>query len=134
MTKNNNEKYVKLDNELADINRQTFNLRMRLCTAIHDMVMEIAEGKNYVDFSDEDEEVFVSYDGGNHSEYASALSTIARKCYAVTVEGRKTFEVDLVYEEDGYSEARMLFEDVCSVYDAVRHLYDEYVMNHDGEV
>ena len=112
--------YENIDREVSSTLLSMQNLRMKMCESIHDMINEISDGS--VRFR-EDDIPMVSYDGGNHAEYASTLATEVVGASSAEIGKRKTFALNLYYEEDNYDEPRMLFEDVVCIYDHIRDMY-----------
>lgn len=98
-------------------------LRKQISEAIYDMLQEMG-GKIEIDWSDDDDYPCIAYDGGNHVEYASTLSSSVECIKAVLDKDAKTFSVDCEDTID-YNEERMLFEDVIQVYEYVCMKYGE---------
>jgi hypothetical protein len=107
----------KLQSELAVIMEKRCAVRKELESLTSSMLFRMGGSINIYDAIDSP--VNVSYDGGNHPEYASDLYATVDTVRAVG----GSFEVDLFCCEPNVYADRLSFDDVCAVHDAIAGLY-----------
>ena len=100
-------------------------LRKNMCEAINAMCGAMG-GEVLSDFDSDKYPPCVTYDGGNHPEYASTISSVVTAVRSVEINGVKTFEVDLD-EEEGYSEDRLNFNDVSEIFDFIEANFGDFL-------
>jgi len=106
----------KLQSELAAIMEKRCAVRKELESLTSSMLSRMGGS---IDIDTIDSPVCVSYDGGNHPEYASDLYATVETVRAVG----GSFEVDLNECEPNVYADRLSFDDVCAVHDAIAGLY-----------
>ena len=106
----------KLQSELAAIMEKRCAVRKELESLTASMLFRMGGS---IDIDIIDSPVCVSYDGGNHPEYASDLYATVETVRAVD----GSFAVDLIDCEPNVCADRLSFDDVCAVHDAIAGLY-----------
>lgn len=106
----------KLQSELAAIMEKRCAVRKELESLTSSMLFRMGGS---IDIDNIDSPLCVSYDGGNHPEYASDLYASVETVRAVG----GSFEVDLNDCEPNVYADRLSFDDVCAVHDAIAGLY-----------
>lgn len=125
MNKEQIEQNRLLDNVISSHWQKQKMIRTQVSEAVHNMLQEIG-GKIEIEWDDDSDYPIICYDGGNHVEYASTMSSSV-ECIKATLENDvKTFAVDCEDAVD-YDENRMLFEDVIQVYEYVCMKYEGMV-------
>lgn len=99
-------------------------LKQKEVEAIHDMLA--AMGGEVVVDTENDDYPTVTYDGGNHAEYASTINGFFTKIRAIEVRGYKLFEVDMESEAH-YESSRFNLCDVDSIFDYVADKFADYI-------
>ena len=104
-------------------------LRREICEAIHDMLTELGGTINFIDDEYEDY-AYICYDGGNHVEYDSTMNC-QLDSVSSSIGGNKalgeeypTFTFDCE-RENHVEEWRLIFDDLCAVFDVVYSRYKE---------
>jgi hypothetical protein len=106
-------------------------LRREICEAIHDMLTELGGTVKFIDDEHEEDCVYFCYDGGNHVEYDSTMNC-QMDSVSVSIGGNKalgesglpTFTFDCE-RENNVEEWRLMFDDLCAVFDIVYSRYNE---------
>lgn len=106
----------KLQAELESIMEKRCAIRKELESLTSSMLFRMGGS---IDIDIIDSPVCVSYDGGNHPEYASDLYATVETVRAVD----GSFAVDLIDCEPNVYADRLSFADVCDVHDAIAGLY-----------
>lgn len=106
----------KLQSELAAIMEKRCAVRKELESLTASMLFRMGGS---IDIDIIDSPVCVSYDGGNHPEYASDLYATVETVHAVG----GSFSVNLIDCEPNVYADRLSFDDVCAVHDAIAGLY-----------
>lgn len=117
------KKCSSLVKECNEVAKRMGELRGEMTTEIHSMLTEM--GSNITTNEDEDA-VYISYDGGSHCEYDSCLCAAIKGVTATMSNGLKSFSVS-IDECDDYNESRLTWDDLLSVFDLVRYTYDEFI-------
>ena len=128
--------FREVNDKINEHYKQRALLRKEICKAIHDMVEELDGEFEVRDDEFEDEYLGICYDGGNHVEYASTMnsslehitSAIAKDPF--TGEEYETFSADCE-DEGGVEEYRLMFDDVCAIFDLVFARY-KYIREIEG--
>ena len=106
----------KLQSELAAIMEKRCAVRKEMESLTASMLFRMGGS---IDIDIIDSPLCVSYDGGNHPEYASDLYATVETVRAVG----GSFEVDLIDCEPNVYADRLSFDDVCDVHDAIARRY-----------
>lgn len=109
-----------LSDDISEFINIEINLRNRLLDAIHQMLADM--GGEYVFDVEEDNDLYICYDGGNHIEYASNMSERVEAIKVSEYMGRASFKVN-VREEHNIDQSRLLFEDVIAIYELLSAVY-----------
>lgn len=115
-----------MDGKIKSIYKNIIENRDKIEELIHDMV-ESKGGIVVIREGNDDEYCYISYDGGNHPEYASTLCAFVNSVRSIiNHSGKKTFDVDVdssdgSYLEDTYDAYRMNFDDLVNVFDFVKN-------------
>ena len=108
-------KIKSLRDKANEIYGQLFALRYPMVEAIYDYLMK----KNGKIFLPADiEPIGITYDGGNHPEYAANPYSIVYSVTAKMYNGQKSFSVEL-NECDDYDKDRMTINDITTILEAV---------------
>lgn len=95
-----------------------------LVSAINKMLKEMG-GKISLTDKQYDDALYIAYDGGNHIEYASSM---CKEVESIKVNGNNTFCVE-VEGESNVESYRLIFDDVCAVWDVVSSRYNDFNEN-----
>ena len=114
-----------IQNQIDEVWNIQSKVRTQMKEAIYDMVSEMG-GTIYVDWDDDSDYPILIYDGGNHPEYNSTISSSLERVDSKIVNGVKTFEVD-IEDENHYAESRMDFSDVGQVFEYVCMRYESWL-------
>ena len=114
-----------INNDLSQHDEMERRLRSEMNVAIYDMV-ECMGGRVESEDDDDDYPIFLSYDGGNHIEYASNMFSRLNAVFCTSNNGLKSFSVD-IEDCDDYDEYRMVFADVTAVYEWVCGKFEEFL-------
>lgn len=102
----------------------TKELRQDMVSAITKMLEEMG-GKISLTDKQYDDTLCIAYDGGNHVEYASSM---CEEVESIKVSGSGYFCVDV--KDECYVESyRLIFDDVCAIWDVVSSRYNEFNEN-----
>lgn len=122
------QRIVKIDEKQVREWKRLANLRKQYVTAIYDMV-KVMGGEVFVNM--DDDYPIVTYDGGNHAEYASTICGVVTKISAVKENRKKSFTIDIDGEEGDYNEDRLNTADVGVIFDYICGLFETYSKNID---
>lgn len=113
-----------IQNQIDEVISLKAKARTQMKEAIYDMVSEMG-GAIDVNWDDDSDYPILTYDGGNHPEYASTLYSSLSRVDAVLKDGVKTFKVD-IEDATNYAESRMDFSDVVQVFEYVCMRYESW--------
>lgn len=100
----------------------TKELRQDIVSAIANMLKEMGGEISLTD-KQYDDTLFIAYDGGNHIEYASSMCEEVESIK--TLQDEEEFYVE-VAGEDYIESHRLIFDDVCAIWDVVSSRYDNF--------
>lgn len=103
----------------------TRELRQDMVSAITNMLKEMGGEISLTD-KQYDDTLCIAYDGGNHIEYASSMCEEVKSIKTLTDE--KEFYVE-VAGEDYIESHRLIFDDVCAIWDVVSSRYNDFNEN-----
>lgn len=96
-------------------------LRKDIVSAIAKMLKEMGGGISLTD-RQYDDTLCIAYDGGNHIEYASSM---CEEVKSIEVSGNDSFCVE-VEQESNVESYRLIFDDVCAIWDVVSSRYNDF--------
>ena len=104
-------------------------LRKDIVSAIAKMLKEMGGGISLTD-RQYDDTLCIAYDGGNHIEYASSM---CEEVKSIEVSGNDSFCVE-VEQESNVESYRLIFDDVCAIWDVVSSRYNDFISGDYKEV
>ncbi|MBQ3944086.1 MAG: hypothetical protein II670_00540 [Alphaproteobacteria bacterium] len=103
----------------------TSALRKDMVSAITKMLKEMGGEISLID-KQYDDKLCIAYDGGNHVEYASSM--FEEVASIKTLQDEEEFYVE-VAGEDYIESHRLIFDDVCNIWDVVSSRYNDFNEN-----
>ena len=103
----------------------TRELRHDMVSAITKMLKKMGGEISLTD-KQYDDTLCIAYDGGNHVEYASSMCEEVESIK--TLQDEEEFYVE-VAGEDYIESHRLIFDDVCAIWDVVSSRYNEFNEN-----
>jgi hypothetical protein len=103
----------------------TRELRQDMVSAITNMLKDMGGEISLTD-KQYDDTLCIAYDGGNHAEYASSMCEEVESIK--TLQDEDNFYVE-VAGEDYIESHRLIFDDVCAIWDVVSSRYNDFNEN-----
>lgn len=121
-----NNKDIK--SRLEEYHSKTLALR---CDIVSDIVTMIKEMGGTINLTTKryDDGLYIAYDGGNHVEYASSMCEEVKQIKTFKDDNEFYVEVE---NEDRVASYRLIFDDVCDIWEIVSSRYNDFNENIDN--